>query len=42
MDEEDAAAKIKTYNMHQATLDYTLENFEATYTKYKAMLGEEA
>ena len=38
MDEASVANKVGTYNTHLATMDFTLENFESTVTKYKAML----
>ena len=38
--EADVATKVGTYNLHQATLDYTLENFQSTLSKYTAMLEE--
>ena len=40
LDEAAVVSKIGIYNLHQATLDYTFENFEATLTKYKAMLED--
>ena len=42
LDEASVASKVGTYNVHQSTLDFTLENFEASLTKYKAMLVDEA
>ena len=40
MDENTIATKVGTYNLHISTLDFTLENFEGTLTKYKAMLED--
>ena len=42
-DKEDEATiptKVTTYNTHQATLDFTLESFERTWAKYKALLDD--
>ena len=40
LDENTIATKVGTYNLHISTLDFTLENFEGTLTKYKAMLED--
>ena len=40
LDESAIAAKVGTYNLHQATLDFTLDNFDNTLAKYKAMLKD--
>ena len=38
-EETDVAQKVGSYNLHSATMDFTLENFDATYTRYKSMLN---
>ena len=40
-EETDVAQKGGSYNLHISTIDFTLENFDATYTKYKSMLNGE-
>ena len=40
LDESAVGAKLATYSLHQATLDFTLENFDTTVAKYKAMLED--
>ena len=40
-EETDVAQKVGSYNLHISTIDFTLENFDATYTKYKSMLNGE-
>ena len=40
-DETDVAQKVGNYDLHNATMDFTLENFDATYNKYKSMLNGE-
>ena len=38
-EETDVAQKVGSYNLHMSTIDFTLENFDATYTRYKSMLN---
>ena len=40
-EETDVAQKVGSYNLHISTIDFTLENFDATYTRYKSMLNGE-
>ena len=40
-EETDVAQKVGSYNLHISTIDFTLENFDATYNKYKSMLNGE-
>ena len=40
IDESDVAPKLATYKMHEATLDFTIENIDGTFAKYKAMIGD--
>jgi len=40
-EEHDVAQKVGNYNLHSATMDFTLENFDATYNKYKSMLSSD-
>ena len=39
MDEKDLASKLGNLKTHQATMNFALENFEATYSKFRAILG---
>jgi len=38
--EQDFATKVGNLKTHEATIDYTLENFEATYRKYKNVMEQ--
>ena len=40
-EETDVAQKVGSYNLHISTMDFTFENFDATYNKYKSMLNGE-
>ena len=38
--EADVATKVDAFNLHQATMDFTIENFQTTLSKYTSMLEE--
>lgn len=41
MDETSAKSKLETGKTREATMDYALENFDASIKKYKAMLEKD-
>ena len=41
MDETSAKSKLENGRIHEATMDYALENFDLSIKKYKAMLDKD-
>ena len=42
LDETGVATKVGNYTLHLGTLNFTLENFEGTLTKYQSMVKDVA
>ena len=40
LSEETVAQKVGVFKAHETTIDFTLQNFEITLAKYKAMIPE--
>ena len=41
LDESDLKDKLRDLKLHSNTIDFTVENFEKTYVRFKAVLGED-
>ena len=39
LEEADLAQKVGCLKTHEATIDFTLENFDQAYNRYKSMVG---
>ncbi len=40
MEEKELANKLMTLKTHESTLNFTIENFEKTHTRFSAILDE--
>ena len=40
LEETAVASKVGNYKLHLSTLDFTLENVEGTFAKYKSMVND--
>ena len=39
MDEKELATKLGCMKTHEATMNFTLDNYEKTYKRYSSILG---